>query len=148
VQSYKYKKQYFGGKAMKKNYITRISAVEVPVSNLVKSIDWYTRILGLEVQHKDLKTAMLTFNALGVPGVFLCETESNEKLQFINTNNDVTHSVIDFFTADLIGFYNFLIEQGVKVGKLNMNSDFGGFGFEDPNGNLLSACNAIQRGQE
>jgi hypothetical protein len=58
--------------------------------------------------------------------------------------------VIDFYTNDLNGFYNFLIEQGVQVRKLNINIEigFGGFGFEDPDGNLLSACNAIQQGQE
>lgn len=130
-----------------KKYVTRISSVEVPVSNLESSIEWYTKIIGLEVQHKDSHSAMLTFNEVGVPGVFLVETESMEKLQFKNTRTDINHSVIDFFTSDLEGYYNFLIEQGIEVGKLNMHSGFGGFGFKDHDGNILSACNAIQKGQ-
>lgn len=34
----------------------------MPVSNLESSIDWYIKIIGLEVQHKDSQSAMLTFN--------------------------------------------------------------------------------------
>ncbi len=130
-----------------KSYVTRISSIEVPVSNLERSIDWYIKIIGLEVQHKDSQSAMLTLNAKGVPTIFLVETESIEKLQFKNTRTNINHSVIDFYTSDLEGYYNFLIEQGVEVGKLNMHSGFGGFGFRDPDGNSLSACNAIQQGQ-
>ncbi|AOZ90830.1 VOC family protein [Paenibacillus crassostreae] len=133
-----------------KRYISRISTIEIPVSNLNESIHWYTSLLGLEVTHRDDTTAVLTFDSLGVPGIFLCETKSENRLQFLNTNNDIKHSVIDFYTNDLNGFYNFLIEQGVQVGTYNMITEFdtGGFGFEDPDGNLLGACNAIQRGQE
>lgn len=130
------------------NGITRISSIEIPVSNLERSVEWYTRVLGVEVQHQDEKTVMLTFNAVGVPGLFLCETGSNERLRFVNTNSGVIHSVVDFYTDDLERCRNDLIEQGVKVGQLNMYGSFGGFGFEDPDGNMLSACNAIQKGQE
>jgi len=133
-----------------RRYISRISSIEIPVSNLDESIKWYTKLLGLVVTYQDETTAMMTFDLIGVPGIFLCQTKSEERLQFLNTNNDISHSVIDFYTNDLNGFYNFLIEQGVQVRTLNMNTEigFGGFGFEDPDGNLLSACNAIQQGQE
>lgn len=138
--------QYLGGNAVS-HLITGISSIEVPVSDLKKSVDWYTRILGLEVQYEDATTAMLTFNAIGVPGVYLCQTEASDRLQFVNTNTNITHSIIDFYTADLQQFYDFLIEQQVEVGKLNVHGDFGGFGFRDPDGNLLSACNILQKGQ-
>lgn len=134
---------------MVKKYISRISSVEIPVSDLEASVEWYTRILGLQVQHKGDAFAMLTFDAVGVPGVFLCETRDTGRLQFENTNNGVIHSMIDFYTDDLKGFHEFLVAQGVQAGelKIDTNSDFGGFGFRDPDGNLLGACNAIQRGQ-
>lgn len=101
-----------------KKYVTRISAVEVPVSNLEASIDWYITMLGLEVQHKDAKSAMLTFNAIGVPGVFLCKTESNERLQFLNTNTDTNHSVVDFYASDLEGYHHFFcLNKGLRSGS-------------------------------
>jgi catechol-2,3-dioxygenase len=130
-----------------KNFIPRISAIEFPVSKLESSINWYVKLLGLEVQYRGSNDAMLTFNETGVPGIFLCQTEDTQRLQFVNTSNGITHSVIDFYTSNLEEFRNYLIEQCVEVGKLNMNSNHGGFGFKDPDGNLLSACNAIQRGQ-
>lgn len=127
--------------------ITRISSIEIPVSNVDASVEWYVNVLGLEVQHKDEKTAMLTFNAVGVPGLFLCETGSSERLRFVNSNNGITHSVVDFYTDDLERCHKDFIAQGVKVGKLNVFNGFGGFGFEDPDGNMLSVCNAVQKGQ-
>ncbi len=130
-------------------YISRISSVEIPVSNLKASVDWYTSVLGLAITYQDDRTAMLTFDAIGVPGVYLVQTGSESRLKFHNSNNGITHSVVDFYTGDLPGFHQFLTEQGVHVGELNMHAEYevGGFGFEDPDGNLLSACNAIQRGQ-
>ncbi|NHN34180.1 VOC family protein [Paenibacillus sp. S3N08] len=139
--------QNLGGGYSVENFILRISAIEIPVSNLESSINWYVKLLGLEVQYRGSNDAMLTFNAIGVPGIFLCQTEDNQRLQFVNTSNGITHSVVDFYTSNLEEFRNYLIKQGVEVGKLNMNSDHGGFGFKDPDGNFLSACNAIQRGQ-
>lgn len=137
-----------GGDPLMSKYITGISSVEIPVSNLDVSVEWYTKHLGLAVQHRGDSFAMLTFDTVGVPGVYLCKTESGERLTFINTYTGVIHSVIDFYTADLEGFYNYLVEQGVETGPLNISSGYGGFGFKDPDGNLISACNVIQRGQK
>lgn len=130
-------------------YISRISSVEIPVSNLEDSIKWYTQVFGLEIQFQDKNSAMLTFDAIGVPGIFLCETKDNSRLHFVNSNTEITHSVIDFYTSDLKGFHSHLIQQGIEVGALNMNTEYdvGGFGIKDPDGNMLGVCNAIQQGQ-
>lgn len=131
-------------------FVTRISSIEIPVADLNTSVAWYTSMLGLAVTHQDEKTAMLTFDAIGVPGLYLVQTDSDDRLKLLNTKTWVEHSVIDFYTSDLEGFYLFLKEQGVRVGTMNVHPEYGigGFGFEDPDGNQLSACNAVQRGQE
>lgn len=129
-------------------FVKRISSVEIPVTDLEASVEWYTKHLGLSVQFQGDLFAMLTFNAVGVPGVFLCKTESGDTLQFKNTNTDVTHSIIDFYTKDLAGFHQYLNDKGIETGQLNMQDGFGGFGFKDPDGNLLGATKAVQRGQE
>jgi catechol-2,3-dioxygenase len=130
------------------SYVTRIATFEVPVSDVEASANWYAKMLNLVVQHKTDHDAMLTFNAKGVASIYLVRTDDSKRIFFENTNTNVTHSVIDFYTYDLEGFHQFLQENGVEVGVLNVNGEFGGFGFKDPDGNHLSATNIAQLGQE
>ncbi|HEX7065925.1 MAG TPA: VOC family protein [Bacillales bacterium] len=127
---------------MSKPQISKIATVEVPVSNLDRSIKWYTEVLDLHLDYKGDQDAMLLFYKKGTPSIFLVETEEADTLSFFNSNTGVTHSVIDFYTADLKGFYGYLKEQNVEVGSYNADPNgVGGFGFKDPDGNSLSACN-------
>ncbi|WP_409252464.1 VOC family protein [Bacillus sp. SCS-153A] len=131
-------------------FITHIGTIEIPVSNLENAIPLYKEVLGVEVEFKGEKNAMLTFKKKGVPTIFMVETEEKDRLSFMNSNNGVEHSIIDFYTADLKGFHNWLKEKGIEVGPLNIHHDheLGGFGFKDPDGNLLSATNVLHEGQQ
>ncbi|WP_078543506.1 VOC family protein [Litchfieldia alkalitelluris] len=130
------------------NYVTRISTIEIPVSNVEKSAHWYAKTLNLFIEHQSDQDAMLSFNAKGIPSIYLVQTNDDRKISFENTNTNVTHSVVDFYTYNLEGFYQFLKDSGIEVGPLNVNGEFGGFGFKDPDGNLLSATNIAHLGQE
>jgi RNA polymerase sigma-70 factor (ECF subfamily) len=133
--------------------VPRIATIEIPVSNLKRSIEWYCKILGAKVVHETETDAMLHLqgsNKVGVPTLFLCQTDDlSNKLGFLNTNTNIRHSIIDFYVPDLVRFHKFLSDQGVNVGKLNYNigDGLGGFGFSDPDGNLLAACNITHQGQ-
>jgi predicted lactoylglutathione lyase len=131
------------------NFISHVATVEIPVTNLKKSIEFYIDILGVETDFKGKTSSMLTFQKKGVPTIFLVETEEFEGLSFRNTNNEIVHSVIDFYTPSLKDFYNWLKEKKVEVGTLNVNNEngLGGFGFKDPDGNLLGATNVLHFGQ-
>lgn len=131
------------------NFISHIATVEIPVSNLKKSIEFYTDIIGVKVESSGENFAMLSFNSKGVPTLFLVETEDKKSLSFTNTNNDIVHSVIDFYSPNLHLFYSWLKEKNVEVGILNINNEteLGGFGFKDPDGNSLSACNILHSDQ-
>jgi catechol 2,3-dioxygenase-like lactoylglutathione lyase family enzyme len=131
------------------DFISHVATLEIPVSSLEKAIPFYTEVLGVEVEFKGEKNAMLSFNRKGVPTIFLVETEESGGLSFKNSNNEVEHTVIDFYTHDLKGFHNWLKERNIEVGSLNIHPDngFGGFGFKDPDGNLLSATNVLHQGQ-
>ncbi|OZM56353.1 glyoxalase/bleomycin resistance/dioxygenase family protein [Lottiidibacillus patelloidae] len=135
---------------MKNDLVKRIATVEIPVSNLKSSIEWYGNMLGMKCLVELEKAAMLSFNeSKGVPTVYLVETADTNSVSFTNTNNGVVHSIIDFFTPNLEGFYNFLIDNGVEVGPLNVGPEgLGGFGFQDRDGNWISACNVVHSGQE
>lgn len=131
------------------SFISHIATVEIPVSNLQSSISFYQEILGVEIHFQGEQNAMLTFNKKGVPTIFLVETDSTDTISFQNSHTDVVHSIIDFYTHDLEGFYHWLQEKGIDVGSYNVNPDhgYGGFGFKDPDGNLLSATNVLHPGQ-
>jgi len=89
-------------------------------------------------------------NRIRVPPLYLIQTESVENLSFKNTHTNIVHSVIDFYVPDLKRYHSFLKEQGLEVGTINFLPGMegkGGFGFKDPDGNLLSACNVTHQGQ-
>lgn len=131
------------------SYITHIATVEIPVSNLEQSIEWYMDMLEVNVVFKGEQAAMLSFEEKGVPTLYLVETAEVNGLSFKNTHSDIVHSVIDFYTADLHGFYNSLVGKNVWVTPLNIDPEhgFGGFGFKDLDGNLLGATNVLHKGQ-
>ncbi|RIW29876.1 VOC family protein [Bacillus salacetis] len=130
-------------------FITHVATIEIPVSSLDKAIPFYKEVIGVEVEFKGERNAMLTFRKKGVPTIFMVETEEIDRISFRNTNNDVEHSIIDFYTADLKGFHEWLNTRGIEAGPLNVHPEngSGGFGFRDPDGNLLSATNVLHKGQ-
>lgn len=125
------------------NLISHIATLEIPVTNLEESIEFYIDILGAEVHFQGEKNAMLTMKSKGVPTIFLVETEEINGLSFRNTNTNIVHSIIDFYTPSLKELYEWLERKQVQVGPLNLQGEFGGFGFKDPSGNWLSACNIL-----
>lgn len=132
--------------------VPRIATIEIPVSNIKQSIDWYGKVLGIKAVHQDETAAMLHLQGasrVGVPTLYLVQTDERVPLGFKNTNTGVIHSIIDFYIQDLERFHSFLKQEGVKVTDLNFfpGSKMGGFGFEDPDGNLLSVTNVTHTGQ-
>lgn len=133
--------------------VPRIATIEIPVSNVKQSIEWYGKILGTKAVFEGEQAAMLHLqggNRTGVPTLYLVETKDHARLSFLNTNTNVVHSVIDFYIPDLERFHSFLTEQGVEVTGINYIPNMpgmGGFGFKDPNGNLLSVTNVTHQGQ-
>lgn len=136
--------------------VPRIACIEIPVSNLKAAVEWYRKILGMKVigEFQDSwKEAMLQFpeNPIGVPTVYLVQTDSQERLKFYNTNHGYTQSIVDFYTADLAQFHRHLKAHGVATNRETIESqpgETGGFGFFDPDGNSFGATNAIFKGQE
>ncbi|MGM0903681.1 MAG: VOC family protein [Bacillota bacterium] len=131
------------------HFISHVATLEIPVTNLEKSIEFYIDILGVQLEFKGEKNAMLTFKAKGVPTFYLVQTEEAQATSFTNTNNGIIHSIIDFYTPKLEEFYSWLKEKNIHVGTLNIHPEngLGGFGFKDPDGNLLSATNVLHSGQ-
>lgn len=132
--------------------VTRIAGVEIPVSNLKAAIEWYETILGLEI-HDEVqgtwKEAMLHFAGGKSAGIYLVQTDSQERLRFHNTNHGYTQSSIDFYTSDLEAFHRHLKKHGVTTNREIVELQPGeksGFGFFDPDGNSFGATNVTFEG--
>ncbi len=133
---------------MKSQFITHVATIEIPVTNLDNSIEFYTDILGVEVEFKGERNAMLTFNSKGVPTFYLVQTETHSGTSFTNTNDEVIHSVIDFYTPKLHECHQWLKEKNIEVGIITTHQNgLGGFGFKDPDGNLLGVTNVLHSNQ-
>ncbi len=125
----------------------RIATVEIPVSNLKRSVEWYTNTFGLSVWVELNGAALLHVqgkNATSAPGIYLVETESAERLSFKNSNTGVEHSVIDFYVPDLERFHVFCHDQKHEVSEVKFIEGMGkqgGFGIKDPDGNSIGITN-------
>ncbi|MBW7475582.1 sigma-70 family RNA polymerase sigma factor [Paenibacillus oenotherae] len=126
-------------------FVWRIAGVEIPVQDLKKAVAWYTDTFGMKVLGEpegDWEAAMLYLDGgerLGVPNFYLVETQDEQRLGFVNTYTKVTHSVVDFYSANVEPMLT-----GLRTRKVKMN---GTSGFFDPDGNSLAVCSAIHRGQ-
>ncbi|SYX83930.1 hypothetical protein [Paenibacillus alvei] len=62
-----------------------------------------------------------------------------QRLAFTNTYTNVTHSVIDFYSANV---------EEMLLGLRSRNAKMNGVsGFFDPDGNSLAVCSAVHHGQ-
>ena len=126
-------------------YVWCVASVEIPVRNLQKAIAWYTETFGMKVLGApigDWESAMLYLDEgerLGVPNFYLVETEDEQRLTFLNTYTNVTHSVIDFYSANVEPIIAGLRNRGVKMN--------GSSGFFDPDGNSLAISHIVHQGQ-
>lgn len=126
-------------------FVWRVAGVELPVQNLKKAVAWYTETFGMKVLGEpegDGEAAMLYLDGgerLGVPNFYLVETQDERRLAFVNTYTNVTHSVIDFYSAHVEPML-----AGLRGHKVKMN---GVSGFFDPDGNSLAVCSAVHQGQ-
>lgn len=135
--------------------VPRIAGIEIPVSNLRSAVEWYHRVLGLIVIgdfQESWKEAMLQFahRPDGVPGIYLVQTDSPERLKFHNTNHGYTQSIIDFYSDDLPAFHRHLKMHGVTTNRDVVElraGEISGFGFFDPDGNSFGATNAVFAGK-
>lgn len=126
-------------------FVLRVANVEIPVKDLRKAVAWYCAAFGMKVLGRpegDSGAAMLYLDGgerLGVPNVYLVETADEQRLAFVNTLTDVTHSVIDFYTANVEPMLTGLRARGVQMNGIS--------GFFDPDGNSLAVCSAVHLGQ-
>ncbi|KGP91007.1 hypothetical protein N780_17160 [Pontibacillus chungwhensis BH030062] len=118
--------------------IVKIATIEVPVSNLDKSQEFYTEILGLHTVEKQDHACYLSFGEKGTATIKLTETNSVSPLHFSNSNTNIEHNpVIDFYTTDIHACYHFFHEVNLSVTEIEEAEKGKIFYFQDPDEHWL-----------
>jgi catechol 2,3-dioxygenase-like lactoylglutathione lyase family enzyme len=103
-----------------------MDAIFLPVTNIEKSLDWYTNVFGLKLNWRDKDP---NFNAAGVGfkfGSFILVEKANI--------NHSEHIPFNIYTSDVSYCYRTLKEKGVEVNQLCEYEDMSSFDFKDPDG--------------
>ena len=121
---------------MKSPIENRIGCLFIPVSDMTRAIDWYSRLLGIASQATTHEGRIYTIPLQGEIGLIL------------DSHKPVTNSaqpLCFFWTQDIARTYTFLIESGIDV--IGAPADIGSVTtllFKDPDNNLLMVCQRNQ----
>lgn len=118
----------------------QLSTIELPISDLARSVSWYQRALGCHLKWSDEDHALLGFST-GLD-FLLVRTAADDRLSFRSSVTGVRHGVVDFRTSDLEDLHAHLAGAGGDVDPLGPPShDWAprGFAFSDPDGNRFGA---------
>lgn len=111
-----------------------IDTIIIRVSNLSKSIKWYSKNLGLEVLYEDDVTKIVVLDSGSPTSITLWETTEKSE---INRN---TAAYPIFKSSNASRDYSILEMRKVKLDELHDSEDITFFNFYDPDGNILEAC--------
>jgi catechol 2,3-dioxygenase-like lactoylglutathione lyase family enzyme len=109
----------------------RVPAVFVPVSDLPRSVAWYSRLLGLPVPPVPTGDFHLFRLAAGGANVFL------ERRDAVRPS---PHTLFSLPAPDVDRVLQFLQEYGIEVVAVDRQPDGSTVRFKDPDGNVLMAC--------
>jgi predicted enzyme related to lactoylglutathione lyase len=116
------------------NRVEGIAYNVIPVTDISKAVEWYSKHLSFEVQHQRDDYAGLFFN--NRPVLNLKKTDHPSRAVF--ECNGKTHWVITLYTKDIYSLHTVLTEEGVRVGQVYDEGQWGKFfTMHDPDGNMF-----------
>ncbi len=123
---------------MVEGLVKRVDCVFLPVSDLSRSIDWYSGALGLTLHWKDVEHGAA---GVGIGGVGICLVQVKNHRPIVFPENDFAVDIsFNYRTTDIEALHESLTERGIPVDPIEGSFDgtFRCFGFADPDGNRIS----------
>lgn len=118
--------------------ITGVDCVFLPVSDLDRSIAWYSRAIGLSLRWRDdeHRSAAMGANA---GGICLVQVRDHRPIDFPDNDFAVDIS-FNYRTTDIDALHRSMTDQGIEVDAIvgSFDGTFRCFGFADPDGNRVS----------
>lgn len=114
--------------------INQIGAIFLHVSNMNRSIQWYSDLLGLPVHTSSHEGTIYSLDMNGGTALLLDSNMNNIE----NVNNKTQFF---FETKNLVDSYSFIKEKSIEiVTEIEVHDDISFFTFKDLDGNILMAC--------
>lgn len=128
------------GILMKSPIANRVDTIFVHVTDLVKSVEWYSKLLGVEVK-SEVHGPIYTFDmGVGRPGLTL----DNHCFDDIYELKPLNQPLFNLSASDIIAAYQHVKDIGAKiVSEIQHFPDLSEFSFEDPDGNIIMICTCI-----
>ncbi|MFC4559220.1 VOC family protein [Virgibacillus kekensis] len=108
----------------------RIDTVFLEVTDIEKSIEWYTDVLDLELRWFQKEGGYAAIEIGETPLTLVRASEVKP----------ATHCQFNFFTNDIKAAHERLQENNVDVDEIVDYGDVLSFEFRDPDGNILGVC--------
>jgi predicted enzyme related to lactoylglutathione lyase len=116
----------------------KVNNVFIHVSNLEKSAEWYSELLGLPFNKEDVLSPVYNIPVTAETGLTLDDHTFDPNF----TLNPSSQVLFNFFVADIDQAYKFVKNKGITVVReIERIGDFAYFNFEDLDGNVLMICN-------
>ncbi|QJD83252.1 VOC family protein [Cohnella herbarum] len=115
----------------------RVDTIFIHVRDLEKSVQWYSKLLGIEVKHK-IQGPIYTFDmGPGRPGLTL----DNHCFDEVYELKPLNQPLYNLSTVDINEAYQFVKEMDAEiVTEIQSYPDLSDFTFKDPDGNILMIC--------
>ncbi|WML56135.1 VOC family protein [Neobacillus sp. PS2-9] len=118
--------------------INEMGTVFVHVKDLKKSVEWYSRILGFEVDLSELNSPVYDIPIQGTTGLTLDDHAFDNNFRHQPSSNPIFNLLVD----DIDSAYRFIKESGAEIVREieRIGEHFAWFNFVDPDRNVLMAC--------
>ncbi|SDD99660.1 hypothetical protein SAMN02799630_04252 [Paenibacillus sp. UNCCL117] len=116
----------------------RIDTFFVHVTDLERSVRWYSKLLGLEVRDEAYNGPIYILNmGDGRPGITLDNHCFEKDYRFIPTNQPL----FNFSASDINEAFNHVTKMGAElITDIITHPDLAEFSFKDPDGNIIMVC--------
>ncbi|NLP52580.1 VOC family protein [Bacillus sp. RO1] len=108
----------------------RIDTVFLEVTDMEKSIGWYTDVLGFSVRWHDVENGYAAIEMGETPLTLVGAEEVTPG----------SHCLLNFYSADINAAHQKLVESGVQVEDVMDYGTVLSFEFKDPDGHILGVC--------
>lgn len=116
----------------------QMNGVFVHVSNLKKSADWYTNLLGLEIDLESVKSPVFNVPIKGTTSLTLDDHTFDPAFKHEPSNAPV----FNFYTEDIDEALLFVKDNNIEVVReIEWVEDTAWFNIKDPDDNVIMICN-------